>query len=120
MVLGVWAQRRFRVDDPAVDAIRRSGRAQVREPRPLLDSAEQQGRAVFEERGTRVEYRVGGVRPIGRGKDGILFVSRKERSKSHFPRHGADSKAFDPAIPTRAAARISSRAIKKDRVDSAP
>ena len=78
MVLRVREQRRLFVDHPAIDAVDRARRAQVRVTAPILDATQEQRRTIAQERGARVEHGVRGVRPVGRAQDRVRGMSVKQ------------------------------------------
>ena len=63
------------IDRPAIDAVARSGGTQMRMAAPVLDPAEEQGRAIPKSSRPGVEHRVCRVRPVSRRQNGIRVVS---------------------------------------------
>src|SRR4051812_31503677 len=83
MVVRIGAERRYGVDDPPSYTVRGSGCAEMRVPPPVFDPAEEQGRAVGEQRRAGIEDRVHGIWPVGRGENGIALAPVQERLVSH-------------------------------------
>ena len=120
MVLRIREQRRHGIDDPAVHAIRRACRAQMRVPATILDAAEQQRCTVRESRRTGIEHGVDCVRPVACGEDRIAFVPVKQRGISCGTAHVSTGDCGRVETRASCAARISRSACRNEIVDSAP
>ena len=90
----------------------------------IFDAAQQQSSPVLQQGGPGVEHAVDGIRPMLAGQDGVVWVSKQQRriviafdvDQSRF-RSGHDETSSSSDFCKE---RISSNAIRKDSVDSAP
>src|SRR5581483_5045388 len=87
---------------------------------PVLHPAEQERRAVLEPHSPRVEDRMGGIRPVGRRQDGILFMTPEKDLVPALQTHGFIPRLTVLIPPSPSAEYISVSASRNESVDSAP
>ncbi len=80
---GVFArigrQRRLRINAPAIDSIRGSGRAKVRQATPIFDATQQQRVSVVQTNDTGVEDAVDRIGPVLAAENRVGGMAEEER-----------------------------------------
>src|SRR6202035_395295 len=123
-ILGAGHQSGLGINLPSVDSILRTRSAKMRQAAPIFHAAKQQRRAIRQQSRARVKHTIDRVRPILTSEDRVCGMAKQQRLEASTRRtqrflsgygHNEISFASDSCR-----ARISSSAIKNERVDSAP
>ena len=100
MMLAIRQERRRRIDHPPIDAVGGAGGAEMRVSASILHPAQEQRRAVGEQRRAWVEDAVRRIRPLRRRQDRIRVVPGEQRFVKATVAHARSSRPDSGKVRT--------------------